>query len=472
MAIYECSVCGYIYDESKEQVPWLDLPELWTCPLCDTEKKFFKLQKSEILEENSLSASPVPADDSQYLNQWLRTSDELEVYMEHIHLMAETGNSIIEPMRSRRACSLSWEDILFKGAQLFKTPLNEDQDVNLKTIIGPAAKQPLVINSPVFISHMSFGALSSETKIALAKGAASVETAIASGEGGMLDEEFNAAYKYIFEYVPNKYSVSDENLMKVDAIEIKIGQSAKPGMGGHLPASKVTDEIAKLRDKEPGKDIISPAHFPEITTKEELKACVDDLRKRSAGRPIGIKIAAGHLEKDLEIALFAQPDFITVDGRPGGTGAAPKFIKESTSIPTLFALYRARKFLDKAGADNVSLIITGGLRISSDFAKALAMGADAVAIATSALLACGCQQYRICNTGKCPIGITTQNPELRKHLKIEKSAQRVANFLKVSNDELKTFARLTGNCDIHNLSTEDLMTTNSEISNHTNIEHV
>ena len=469
MAVYECNVCGYIYDESKEKVPWLDLPEQWTCPLCDTEKKFFKIQKDS---EESVKSSISDGNIQDYLGEWSRSSDELEVYMEYIHLMAETGKSVNEPMRSRRACSLSWEDILFKGAQLFKLPLNETESVNLQTVIGPNAKKPLVIESPIYISHMSFGALSRESKIALAKGAAAEKTAVCSGEGGILDDELDSAYRYIFEYVPNKYCVTDEYLKKADAIEIKIGQSAKPGMGGHLPACKVTDEIATVRGKVPGEDIISPSHFSEILTKEDLKVCVDDLRIRSNGKPIGIKIAAGHIEKDLEVILFAKPDFITIDGRPGGTGAAPKFIKESTSMPTLFALYRAKKYLKKAGVKNISLVITGGLRISSDFAKAIAMGADAVAIATSALLATGCQQYRICNTGKCPIGITTQNPELRKHLKIEKSAERVANFLKVVNEELRTFARLTGNKNIHGLSTDDLMTVNSEISEHTDIDHV
>jgi glutamate synthase domain-containing protein 2/rubredoxin len=468
MAVYECSVCGYIYDESKEEVPWLDLPETWVCPLCDTEKRFFKIKKGE--EEPAPEVVKESPEKGNYLAEWLRGSDELEIYMEHIHRIAETGTSIIEPMRSRKV-SISWADILVKGAQLFKIPLNEDEKVNVRTVIGPAAKQPLIINSPVIVSHMSFGALSREVKISLAKGSAAVETAICSGEGGILDDELNAAHKYIFEYVPNKYSVTDEYLQKVDAVEIKIGQSAKPGMGGHLPACKVTSEIAEVRGKAEGKDIISPSHFPDIRNRDELKERVADLRMLTEGKPIGIKLAAGHIEKDMEIALYAEPDFITIDGRTGATGAAPKFIKDSTSVPTIYALYRARKYLDEHNAENVSLIITGGLRISSDFAKALAMGADAVAIASSALLACGCQQYRLCDTGKCPVGIATQDPNLRKRLKIDVSSKRLANFLKVSTEELQTFSRLTGNDDIHKMSVDDLMTVNSEISEFTNIEH-
>jgi len=203
-----------------------------------------------------------------------------------------------------------------------------------------------------------------------------------------------------------------------------------------------------------------------------LKRKVDWLRERSEGKPIGIKIAAGNLEADLEFALSAVPDFITIDGRAGATGAAPKVVKDSASIPSIFALRRARKLLDEKQTENVSLVITGGLRISSDFAKALALGADVVAIGSAALMACGCQQYRICNTGRCPVGVTSQDPELRARLQIDESARRLENFLRVCNEELKAFARLTGNDDIHKLAIGDICTTNSEISNHTDIEHV
>jgi glutamate synthase domain-containing protein 2 len=299
-----------------------------------------------------------------------------------------------------------------------------------------------------------------------------LKTLICSGEGGILPEEIDAAYRYIFEYVPNQYSVTEENLRKVDAIEIKIGQSAKPGLGGHLPGRKVTAEIARIRGFKEGEDIISPSHFKDIRSRDDLKSRVDWLRQTSGGKPVGIKLAAGDIEADLEFAVYAGPDFITIDGRAGATGSAPKFVKASTSIPTLFAIYRARKYLDENGAPDISLTITGGLRISSDFAKALALGADAVAISTSALIAIGCQQYRVCNTGKCPMGIATQDPDLCRRLDIDQAAQKLENFLQVSTEELKNFARLTGNDDVHKLSIRDLCTTNSEISNHTAIEHV
>ena len=412
-----------------------------------------------------------PRKDEEYLGKWRRASDDFETHMADIHTMATTGRSIIEPMRTRKR-SVSWDDILVKGAQLASVPLNDDEPVATETIIGPGARRPLVISTPVYVSHMSFGALSREVQIALAKGSAAVQTAVCAGEGGILEEAFQNAFKYIFEYVPNQYSVTDENLARVDAIEIKIGQAAKPGMGGHLPGSKVTPEIAAVRGLPAGVDVHSPARFPDIRSRDDLKRKVDWLRDKSGGKPIGIKIAAGNVAADLEVALFARPDFVTVDGRGGGTGAAPKFVKDATSVPTILALHRARAFLDERQADNVSLVITGGMRVSSDFAKALALGADAIAIGTVALMACGCQQYRICHTGRCPVGITSQDPELRSRLDIEKSAQRLENFLRVSTDELKTFARLTGNDDVHKLDVSDLCTLDSGISSYAGIEHV
>lgn len=465
MSLYQCEVCDFIFNEDEEGLNWSDLPLGWVCPVCESDKSFYhKIDNTDNIKEQTEFSD---AD----LNKFIRTSDDLEVYMSDIHQMAESGTSIIEPMRTK-TCNRYWEDVLIKGAQLATVPLNSDEAINTKTIIGPKSNQPLIIETPVFISHMSFGALSKEAKIALAKGSAAAKTAMCSGEGGILPESLENSYKYIFEYVPNKYSATEENFKKVDAIEIKIGQSSKPGMGGHLPANKVTTEIATIRGFKEGEDIISPSHFSDIKSKMDLKNKVNLLKKVSGGKPIGIKIAAGNIEADLDIVIFAQPDFITIDGRPGATGASQKFIKIATSIPTLFALYRARKYLDEKEIKDISLIITGGLRVSSDFAKAIAIGADAVAIATSALIACGCQQYRSCNKGNCPMGLATQNPELRARVDIDKSAKKVENFLNVSTSELKDFARLTGNNDIHKLSIKDLCTTNSEISNHTSIEHI
>jgi len=464
MAAYLCDLCNYVYDEAAEGVKWQDLPDDWVCPVCGADKSCFKLVE-EPATETAAGRQQSTGDSPR------RESDEVETHMADIRAMAELGRSIIEPMRTRKPV-ISWDDILIKGAQLASVPLNDKEPVATATVIGPKARHPLVIETPIYVSHMSFGALSREVKIALAKGSAAVKTAICSGEGGILPDELANAYRYVFEYVPNRYSVTEENLKKVSAIEIKVGQSTKPGMGGHLPGAKVTREIAAIRGFSEGTDIMSPAHFDDIKTPDDLKKKVAWLREMSGGKPIGVKIAAGHIEADLEFILHAEPDYITIDGRPGGTGASPKYVKAATSVPTLFALYRARKFLDQHGAKDISLVITGGLRVASDFAKALAMGADAVAIATAAMIACGCRQYRVCHTGRCPVGIATQDPELRKRLDIEQSARWLANYLNVCTRELRDFARLTGHNDIHQLSLADLCTTNSEISGHTAIEHV
>ena len=395
--------------------------------------------------------------------------DENARYMEEIHEMAVKGESLHAAMGTLLPLP-KWEDILLLGAQLDPAPLNDDDPVSTQTIIGKNAKQPMVLESPVYISHMSFGALSKEIKTALAKGSAMAKTAMCSGEGGILPDEKAAAYKYIFEYIPNKYSVTDENLKTSDAIEIKIGQGTKPGMGGHLPGSKVTEEIAAIRGKNVGEDIQSPSKFPEINSKDDLKAMVDMLRERSEGRPVGIKLAAGNIEKDLAYAVSAGPDFITIDGRGGATGSSPFFLREATSVPTIYALSRARRYLDSIQSD-IALVITGGLRVSADFAKALAMGADAVAVASAPLIAAACQQYRICGSGYCPVGIATQNPMLRERLKIEEAAQRIANYLILSNEELKTFARISGLDNVHKLSLENLITLDDQIAQYTGIAH-
>lgn len=478
MAIYKCSICGYEYDEEKEGIPFEDLPADWKCPICTAPSSVFEKQgsskeqhvekKKEVLKEAKAVNENTPS--LEYLKEFKKIKSEYEPQMDIIHQIAVSGKSIIEPMGTTLPV-ISWDDILVMGAQLFKIPLGEHDPVDTTTIIGKKAKKPMILESPIYISHMSFGALSKETKIAMAKGAAMAKTAMCSGEGGILEEEYDSAYRYIFEYVPNLYSVNDENLKKVDAIEIKIGQGTKPGMGGHLPAGKVTEEIARVRGKEIGKDIISPSHFENVTNKEELKALVDQLRERSEGRPIGIKIAAGNIEQDMEVIAYADPDFITVDGRGGATGASPKFLKDATSVPTIFALYRAKKYI-KEHHLNIDLVITGGLRVSGDFAKALAMGADAVAVASAAMMATACMQYRVCHNGNCPMGIATQDDDLRKRLQVEQAAKRVYHYLHISNEELKSFAKITGNKNIHELSVSDLATTNSEISDFTDIRHV
>lgn len=464
---YKCLLCGYIYDEEKEGKTF---DQISACPVCGAPSSMFQLIEEEGNEPDVSAAvdEKAGADDLAYEENLVR-HDKSCRYMEEIHQMAVSGKTVSASMATEFKMP-GWDDILILGAQLDPMPLDEDAPVSTRTIIGKNAARPLVLDNPVFVSHMSFGALSKEAKISLAKGTAMAKSAMCSGEGGILPEEMAAADKYIFEYVANQYSVSDENLLNADAIEIKIGQGTKPGMGGHLPAEKVTEEISRIRNKPMGRDITAPSRFPGIENRDDMKDLVSDLRKRSGGRPVGIKIAAGHIERDLAFCVYAEPDFITIDGRGGATGSSPALLRDSAGVPTVYALHRARKYLDSVNSD-ISLIITGGLRVSSDFAKAIAMGADAIAVATAPLMAMACQQYRICGTGMCPVGVATQDPQLRKRLDTDAAARRVANYLNVSLEELKTFARITGHNDLFDLSLDDLVTVSREISEFTDIRH-
>ncbi len=471
MAVYKCTICGEIYDEEAEGVRFEDLPDDWVCPLCKSPKSAFAkigddapskpriTEKEEPAVRNTVSGNDIPPG-------LVRHDGGV---MDDIHYMAETGKSLSAAMDITDRVP-KFDDILILGAQLGRFPLDDDADVSLRTVIGKNASRPMVLETPVFVSHMSFGALSGRAKIALAKGSAAAKTAMCSGEGGALYDEMMSSYRYIFELAPNKYSFDSFVLENSDAIEIKIGQGTKPGMGGHLPGEKVTPLIACMRSRTPWKEIQSPSRFPGIDSPRDLKDLVGMLRKRSGGLPVGVKIAAGHIEDDLDFISESGCDFITIDGRGGATGSSPKYLRDSATVPTVYAVGRARRFMDENGM-NQDLVITGGLRTSGDVAKALAMGADAVAMASAPLMALGCQRYRICGSGKCPMGIATQDPELEDRLSVESGAIRVANFLNALSSELKTFARITGHKDIHDLSLEDLCCIDSEISEYAGIRH-
>ena len=478
MAMYRCNVCNVFEYDSEVGSPEGnispgttpdELDDDWRCPVCRSDRTH--LQKQPGVTDESVQEEVREFTEEDPGARLCREPVFIEPHFVEIKTMAGTGRPIIEPMRSANL-RVSWDEVLILAAGLARLPRNPDEPVSLRTIIGPKAKQPMELRLPFFVTHMSFGALSREAKVALAKGSAAAGTAIGSGEGGVLDEEKEHAYRYIFEYIPNRYSLTDEYLRTSDAVEIKISQSAKPGMGGMLPGSKATPEIARIRGFPVGHDIHSPARFPDISTPDDLRVKIGELRDRSGGRPVGVKFAAGDIEGDLEVALSAEPDFITIDGRPGGTAAAPKSVKDATSVPSVYAVDRARRYFDEHGVEGISLIVTGGYRISSDIAKALALGADAVALGTAAMIAAGCDQYRLCHTGQCPTGVTTQDPALRERLDIDTGARGVENFFHATGEELEMFCRLCGHSDIHDLTVDDLCTTHSEISAYTRIRHV
>jgi len=318
---------------------------------------------------------------------------------------------------------------------------------------------------------MSFGALSKEAKVALAAGSAQVGTAMCSGEGGLLPESRKAARKYIYELGTASFSHKDEAIRQADAVEIKVGQGVKPGVGGHLPAHKVTEEIAETRGLKPGEDSVSPGRLAGVNKLEDLKKMVSHIKNITNGKPVGIKLAAGRVEDDLAFALEAGPDFITFDCRGGATGSSPKFLKDNVGIPPVFVIRRARKYLDKVNSE-VTLCVTGGFRDSSDIAKALALGADAVALATASLISIGCIQARVCHTGTCPVGITTQNEQLRRLVVHSRAVNGFVNFYTATNNELKVFARSNGVDDIHKLQLSDLLTDSKTVADFGDIEHV
>ncbi len=358
----------------------------------------------------------------------------------------------------------SWDDIQIITAQLATPPLLDDEPVGTEVVIGPGAQKPLRLEIPLLVSDMSFGALSASAKVALARGAELAGTGICSGEGGMLEEERAANSRYFYQLASARFGFSWDKLDKVQAFHFKGGQGAKTGTGGHLPGSKVTGRIAEVRGLMEGEPAISPARFLDWTEVAQIRAFADEVRSRTGGIPIGYKLSAQHIEKDLDAALAVGVDYVILDGRGGGTGAAPLIFRDNISVPTIPALARARRHLDRSDRRDVTLIITGGLRTPADFVKALALGADAVALSNSALQAIGCIAMRACETNNCPVGIATQKPELVNRLVVEKSARQLANFLDASVHLMQVMARACGHDHLSKLCADDLVTWKKEMS--------
>ncbi|MBQ3736427.1 MAG: alpha-hydroxy-acid oxidizing protein [Candidatus Methanomethylophilaceae archaeon] len=467
MSTYHCGICFHKFDEDKEGKRFSDVPESWRCPLCMAPKSAFVADGPVSRKVEGITTEEEPKELDLSYQSDLVIEDGGK--MDYIHELALSGKSPGEAMETLMPVK-AFDDILVLGAQLARFPKDDSFKADMTTVIGKGARIPMVLETPIYVSHMSFGALSKEAKVALAKGSAKAGAAMCSGEGGVLPEEMEASHCYIFEYIPNRYSCTDEVFEGCDAVEIKVGQGTKPGMGGHLPGAKVTPEIAKIRGKPEGQDILSPSRYPDINSPEDMRKLVDELRERSGGKPIGIKIAAGNIEGDLEFISKTGCDFITIDGRGGATGSSPGFLKANTTVPTVYALARARRYMDEHQMTQ-DLVITGGFRTSGDVIKALAMGADAVAMASAPLMALGCQRYRICESGKCPMGIATHDPFLTKRLDVDVGAQRVANFMTALTKELATFVRITGHVSVHDLTKDDLCTTDENISKYCGIRH-
>jgi glutamate synthase domain-containing protein 2 len=363
-----------------------------------------------------------------------------------------------------------WDDIQFVVGQLHKLPLLDDEPVGTDVVIGPGAKKPLKLDIPLFVSDMSFGALSEEAKVALAKGAELAGTGICSGEGGMLPDEQEANSRYFYELASARFGFSWDKVQKTQAFHFKGGQGAKTGTGGHLPGEKVKGKIAEVRGLKEGEPAISPARFPEWTELGQFRDFAAEVREKTGGIPVGFKLSAQHIEKDIDAALEIGVDYIILDGRGGGTGAAPLIFRDNISVPTIPALARARRHLDKC-VDDVTLVITGGLRHPADFAKAMALGADAVAVSNAALQAIGCIAMRACHTNNCPVGIATQKPHLRERLPVDVGAERLARFFGASVELMAVLARAAGHDHLSKFSQDDLTTFSTDMARLTGIAY-
>ena len=395
-------------------------------------------------------------------------------YIQHLaeHGLSKVGHhGRVSAMGVPRDLLPKWEQIQLLTAQLHKVPLLDDATVGTEVVIGPEASRPLVLERPIFVSDMSFGALSEEAKIALAKGAEKAGTGICSGEGGMLPEEQEANSRYLYELASARFGYSMDRIEKCQAFHFKCGQGAKTGTGGHLPGNKVKGKIAEVRGLREGEAAISPARFPDWETVDDYRRFAVEVREATGGIPIGVKLSAQHIERDIEAALQIGVDYIILDGRGGGTGAAPLIFRDNISVPTIPALARARRYLDKQGRDDVSLIITGGLRLPADFIKAMALGADAIAVSNAAIQAIGCLGMRACHTNNCPVGIATQKPHLRERLKIEKGADQLNNFFRASTELMQVMARACGHEHLNRFCIDDLTTWDRELAHLTGIAY-
>lgn len=410
-------------------------------------------------------AAPAPKSN---VPQATATSEEPTVA--RIHALAKDGLSRLGHHGEMGAMGVPrkdlphWDDIQVLPAQMARKPLLDDADVATSVVIGPRAAKPLQLDIPLFVSDMSYGALSEEAKIALSRGAQMAGTGICSGEGGMLPEEQAENDRYFYELASARFGWDLDHVTKVQAFHFKGGQGAKTGTGGHLPGDKVQGKIAEVRGLEPGQAAISPSTFPELHSPADFKRIADQVRERSGGIPIGFKLSANHIEEDIDFALEASADYIILDGRGGGTGAAPLIFRDHISIPTIPALARARAYLDTKTGREVTLVITGGLRVAEDFAKAMALGADAVAVSNSAMQAVGCIAARMCNSNNCPVGVATQKPELRKRLDVQIGAERLARYFGASVELMQVLARACGHHSLSDFRLRDITTWKREVA--------
>lgn len=452
-----CKVCKHIYDEEKEGITFRTLDEEWKCPICESPKTVFDKTKKEVSEQKVRK---------KYSYE---TEEEYEKFYD-LSKMSYTGKSVLSSMGSKKEIEFSLDDINFIPAQVNKFPLNKEEDVEIGLVIGPKSKKPFKVNSPILISALSYGAVSTRVREVVSTVARENNIGFNTGEGGILDSDIKNNSPVIVQYATGRFGITEEILKKAKAIEIKIGQGAYPGKGSFLPASKIDKNLAKIRGLSEGEDAYSPARHPDINSHDQLREKVNWLKKVTDGVPVGAKLGCGNIEKDIEVLLNSKVDYIALDGFAGGTGATDKYIKDHMGIPIFAAIPRAVKHLEELGErENITLIGSGGIKSSNDIAKLLALGANGTYIGTTALIGLGCKQYRVCHKGDCGNGITTNDPELVKNLHIDKSVISLNNLITVLNNEIKGISRVLGEDKIKNLDKSDLISLKKDLAEICNI---
>jgi methylamine---glutamate N-methyltransferase subunit C len=402
-----------------------------------------------------------------------------------IHEMAEVGRYEIRGWGAKRQMP-TFDDLVFLTASLSRYPLEGYRErCDTTTVLGTrCASSPIELAIPITIAGMSFGALSAHAKEALGRAATAVGTSTTTGDGGMTPEERQASRLLVYQCLPSRYGFNLADLKSADAIEVVIGQGAKPGGGGMLLGQKVSDRVADMRTLPPGIDQRSASRHPDWTGPDDLRIKIEELREATSWeKPIYVKLGATRVDHDVKLAVAAGADVVVVDGMQGGTGATQTVFIEHAGIPTLPAVRIAAEALREIGKqDEVQLVVSGGIRSGADVAKALALGADAVSIGVPALIALGCNRptYREgghdhdatagyaaigtapgychhCHTGLCPVGVTTQDPELERRLDPETGARWMTNYLKALTMELTAIARACGKSNVHHLEPDDLV---------------
>lgn len=472
-----CGLHGwdYRFDTGVSEYSNTEILQKFTTEI-DLEADAIYVDESEIAAWHAKHAQPYQRDEYLGLYADIHGTDA-EPHNKHIQALARDGlekvghHGPISAMGVPLTELPKWDDIQILTAQLARMPLLDDTRVGTDLVIGPKAKKPLHLQIPIFVSDMSYGALSEEAKIALAKGAELAGTGICSGEGGMLPEEKAANSRYFYELASGRFGWSLDKIRNCQAFHFKAGQGAKTGTGGHLPGEKVTGKIAEVRGLEPGTPAISPARFPDLDCVTDYVTIADQVRSETGGIPIGIKMSAQHIEDDIDFAIAVGVDYIILDGRGGATGAAPEVFKNNISVPTIAALARARRHLVRRKQQEITLITTGGLRTESDFIKAMALGADGIAIANSAIQAIGCLGMRACHTNNCPVGIATQKKDLRQRLVIDESAKRLQNFLQATVMLMQVMSRACGHRHLQQFCIDDLTTINRDVAYQTGVTY-